>query len=279
MNEELISKLDYFSVTSDNISGIKSVLSYEISKECYDSVEGDNIDKKIQTVVNYLNGETAEKQLLNIVIADESSSLEYVRFLEKRFDVVVHNFKELKPDVKIDLVLFTGGEDINPEIYNEKVGKFTHINTNRDNVEEEVYETFYGNVLFLGICRGAQILTALSGGRLIQHVTGHGQDHTISMNGGGRYVMTSSHHQMLYPFDLRKEDYEILAHSEFFRSNTYLNGDNKEIEIPLDFLEPEIVYYKNTNALCIQGHPEWRHCEERTSRMCLNLINKYLKNK
>jgi len=44
-----------------------------------------------------------------------------------------------------------------------------------------------------------------------------------------------------------------------------------------NFLEPEIVYYKNTNALCIQGHPEWTHCEKRTSSMCLNLIDKYLK--
>ena len=89
--------------------------------------------------------------------------------------------------------------------------------------------------------------------------------------------MTSSHHQMLYPFDLNENDYELIAYSEFFKSSTYLNGNNEEIELPLNFLEPEIVYYKNTNSLCIQGHPEWNHCEEKTSKMCLNLINKYLK--
>ena len=81
---------------------------------------------------------------------------------------------------------------------------------------------------------------------------------------------------MLYPFDMDSKDYELLAYSEYFQSKTYLNGDNEEIELSKDFLEPEIVYYKNTNALCIQGHPEWSHCEKRTSNMCLNLIDKYL---
>jgi len=82
---------------------------------------------------------------------------------------------------------------------------------------------------------------------------------------------------MIYPFDLNEKSYELIAYSEYFQSKTYLNGDNKEVELSKNFLEPEIVYYKNTNALCIQGHPEWSHCERRTSSMCLNLIDKYLK--
>ena len=97
------------------------------------------------------------------------------------------------------------------------------------------------------------------------------------LNNKLRYTITSSHHQMLYPFDLHEKDYKLIAYSEYFQSNTYLNGDNEEIELVKNFLEPEIVYYKNSNALCIQGHPEWSYCEKRTSSMCLNLIDKYLK--
>ena len=97
------------------------------------------------------------------------------------------------------------------------------------------------------------------------------------LNNKLRYNITSSHHQMLYPFDLKKEYYELIAYSEFYQSKTYLNGDNEEIELSKDFLEPEIVYYKDGNSLCIQGHPEWNHCEKRTSDMCLNLTDKYLK--
>lgn len=93
-----------------------------------------------------------------------------------------------------------------------------------------------------------------------------------------RYKMTSSHHQMIYPFDMSKEHYELIAYSEYFQSNTYLNGDNEEVALTRDFLEPEIVYYRFSRSLCIQGHPEWTHCDSNTSKMCLNLIDKYLIN-
>ena len=143
--------------------------------------------------------------------------------------------------------------------------------------EIDTFYRFKGKSFLLGICRGNQLLTILSGGKLIQHVEGHCRDHSMVLNNGLKYNITSSHHQMLYPFDLNEKDYELVAYSEYFQSNTYLNGVNEEIELPKNFLEPEIVYYKNTNALCIQGHPEWSHCEKRTSTMCLNLIDKYLK--
>lgn len=97
------------------------------------------------------------------------------------------------------------------------------------------------------------------------------------LNNRLRYNITSSHHQMLYPFDLNEKDYKLIAYSEYFQSKTYLDGKNEEINLPNNFLEPEIVYYKNTNSLCIQGHPEWSHCEKRTSSMCLDLLDKYLK--
>jgi GMP synthase-like glutamine amidotransferase len=282
MNPELIKILNRYSVTKDSSrSTVKSLLNGCIPAKMYDEVEGESIEDKINTVFEYLDESfVIIKEKLNIIIADGSSSLEYVRFLEKKFEVTVYNFKELPTDVKIDLVLFTGGEDISPEFYNEKVGKYTNINGYRDTIESEVYDYFYGKVLFLGICRGSQMLTVLSGGKLIQHAEGHGRDHNIIVNSTvSRYVMTSSHHQMLFPFNLPKDDYELIAHSEFFQSTTYLNGDNEEIELPIEFLEPEIVYYKNTKSLCIQGHPEWSYCEKNTSMMCLNLISKYLKNK
>ena len=147
----------------------------------------------------------------------------------------------------------------------------------REEKEIDTVQRFRNHSFLLGICRGSQLLTTLSGGKLIQHVEGHCRDHSMILNNKIRYTITSSHHQMLYPFDLKEKDYELVAYSEYFQSNTYLNGNNEEIELSKDFLEPEIVYYKNTNALCIQGHPEWSHCEKRTSSMGLNLIDKYLK--
>ena len=281
MNPELLEIIKQYRFDeSTSKSTIKIFLNNHISPKLYQEVKGEKIEDKAETVYNYLNNvvkESEVKQVLNIVIADDASSLDYVSYLNEKYEVIVHKTKDVKNSKDIDLVLFTGGEDVNPAHYNENIGKYTHINSNRDKKEIDTFYRFKGKSFLLGICRGNQLLTILSGGKLIQHVEGHCRDHSMVLNNGLKYNITSSHHQMIYPFDLNEKDYELIAYSEYFQSNTYLNGDNEEIELSNNFLEPEIVYYKKTNALCIQGHPEWNHCEKRTSQMCLNLIDKYLK--
>jgi gamma-glutamyl-gamma-aminobutyrate hydrolase PuuD len=281
MNPELIEKIKSYKLNNTvSKSTIKTFLNTCISAKLYDQIEGKSIEEKIQTVYDYLNDVVKEpevKQTLNIVIADDDSSLDYVSYLNEKYNVTVHKVNNVKNSKDIDLVLFTGGEDVNPAHYNENIGKYTHINSNRDKKEIDTFYRFKDKSFLLGICRGSQLLTILSGGKLIQHVEGHCRDHSMVLNNSLKYNITSSHHQMIYPFDLNEKDYELIGYSEYFQSKTYLNGNNEEIELSKDFLEPEIVYYKNTNALCIQGHPEWSHCEKRTSNMCLNLIDKYLK--
>lgn len=277
---ELIERLKDCSIdeTSSN-KAVGVMLNIEITSNIYSQITGSNHQQKVLTVMSYLKDriqKPIKKDILNLLIADNSSSIEYVNYLEKKYEVIVHKFKDYNKHTKLDLILFTGGEDVDPGLYGQKIGKHTSINANRDEVETKIYNTFVGAVPFLGICRGNQLLTVLNGCKLIQHVSGHGRDHDIVLNSGLRYKMTSSHHQMIYPFNLRKENYELIAYSEYFKSNTYLNGDNEETELDKDFLEPEIVFYKNTNSLCIQGHPEWSSCEERTAYMCLELIDKYL---
>ena len=281
MTPELIKKIESYKLDKNTRRDIiKSFLNTCISAKLYEEIEGVGTSGKTETIYNYLNNVVKEpevKQPLNIVIADDSSSLEYVSYLNEKYEVTVHKSTDVKNPKDIDLVLFTGGEDVNPERYYENLGKYTHVNSSRDEKEIETYNKFSGYCFLLGICRGNQLLTVLSGGKLIQHVEGHGRDHSMILNNRFTYKITSSHHQMIYPFDLNEKDYELIAYSEYFQSKTYLNGNNEEIELPNNFLEPEIVYYKNTNALCIQGHPEWSHCEKKTSIMCLNLIDKYLK--
>ena len=281
MNPELIEKIKSYKLNNTvSKSTIKTFLNACISAKLYQEIEGESITDKAETIYNYLNNVIKEpevKQVLNIVIADDASSLDYVSYLNEKYEVIVHKVNDVKNPKDIDLVLFTGGEDVNPAYYNENIGKYTHINSNRDKKEIDTFYRFKGKSFLLGICRGNQLLTILSGGKLIQHVEGHCRDHSMVLNNSLKYNITSSHHQMIYPFDLNEKDYELIGYSEYFQSNTYLNGDNEEIELSNNFLEPEIVYYKKTNALCIQGHPEWNHCEKRTSQMCLNLIDKYLK--
>ena len=281
MNLQIIKRINNYRLSPNSeFEKIKEFLQIGVLNSELTLINGETLDEKVETLYNYLNNVVKEpevKQTLNIVIADDTSSLDYVSYLNEKYEVIVHKTKDVKNPKDIDLVLFTGGEDVNPAHYNENIGKYTHINSNRDKKEIDTFYRFKGKSFLLGICRGNQLLTILSGGKLIQHVEGHCRDHSMVLNNSLKYNITSSHHQMLYPFDLNGKDYELIGYSEYFQSNTYLNGDNEEIELSNNFLEPEIVYYKKTNALCIQGHPEWNHCEKRTSQMCLNLIDKYLK--
>lgn len=57
---------------------------------------------------------------------------------------------------KADIVLFTGGEDVHPDLYNEKKHQTSYCNKVRDLFEQEVFEAVSDNkkILKLGICRG-----------------------------------------------------------------------------------------------------------------------------
>lgn len=191
--------------------------------------------------------------------------------------------KDIKTSGRFDLVLFTGGADVNPNYYGEKKGIHTYINEKRDEEERYVMQHIPNSTPRLGICRGAQFLTVMNGGKLIQHVEGHGTDHEVTLlektarNSDEYYFpMSSTHHQMMFPYNLKDHEYQLIGVSRFFVSNVYLNGENEQIKIPSSFLEPEIVFYPKTRSLCIQGHPEYNTCPRSGVMICNKLIKEYL---
>ena len=82
MNPELLEKIKQYSLDKTTTKNtIKMFLNGCISAELYEQVEGEEISDKVETIYNYLQGITKEpevKQILNIVIADDASSLDYV---------------------------------------------------------------------------------------------------------------------------------------------------------------------------------------------------------
>lgn len=286
MENELENWLDKMSETYSEISRplMDDLLNDEMSNPLYMTIPSNNNkhSEKIDYMMELLENanQPKEKKKINIVIADGSDSLEYIQFLSTEFEVNVVRIETITKKRDINLVLFTGGEDVNPEYYNEKVGIYTHINKKRDDKEVNCFHFFRGTgVPMLGICRGNQFLAVMNNAKLIQHVEGHGREHTIVVKGQMKPIsITSTHHQMIYPFDLDKSKYELIAYSEFFKSKTYLNGKNEEIELSKEFLEPEIIYYPDTKCLGIQGHPEFGSCNPIAKKVCMKLIKKYLFN-
>lgn len=125
----------------------------------------------------------------------------------------------------------------------------------------------------------------MNGGKLIQHMN-HPNEHHIITSTGEVLEATSTHHQMQYPYLLPKDKYELLAWGDEL-SNCHLDGNNQHIEFPKfayhegKMMEPEIVYYPETNCLGIQMHPEYWNINEKNLHPTLvylrNLLNTKLK--
>jgi len=221
------------------------------------------------------------KKKLVVLINEQTRNDSYLDFLRLKFDINVVNFENGKNKIKdIDLALFTGGEDVDPAYYEESKGRFTSCNKKRDQIEHKMFMSSL-SAPKLGICRGSQFLTVMCGGKLIQHVEGHGIGGThpidIVYPFEQKVEITSTHHQMLYPFNLPKENYLMCAYSTNHRSGVYLNGNNENISLPEDFVEPEIVYYPKYTSLAIQGHPESGVLSTDDKMFFLDYIEKMLK--
>lgn len=150
-----------------------------------------------------------------------------------------------------DIVVFTGGEDINPALYGEKPGDRTYFSPRRDSAEIASYERAVElEKPIAGICRGAQLVNVLNGGRLLQHVNGHTTDHTVEDIYGNFYWASSIHHQMM----IRHPSSCLIAWAnEGHEKYSYQSGHYEKYESNID---PEVVFYPRTKAVLIQGHPE-----------------------
>lgn len=162
-------------------------------------------------------------------------------------DAVIYP-EQLKKQHK--LVLFWGGADISPHFYGEANAR-SYCDPERDYLEFELYKKVAElEIPMLGICRGAQFLTAMAGGKLWQHVENHGRNHPVRTEDGQVFTVTSTHHQMMRP----PTDGKLIAWSEEVLSPLKENEDGEQF---VTEPEPEIVYYPKIKALAVQGHPEY----------------------
>lgn len=194
------------------------------------------------------------------------------------------------PDAEIganDVILYGGGTDVEPVHYGQKPNFWTQQPDRfRDEIELEVFHAFKGKVKgFIGICRGAQLLTVLHGGQLIQHIgREHCRDHDIiDLESGRRIPITSAHHQLCWPFNLPEEKYKVLAKpigrwggiDKLARvyEREGLHDQLQQDEVPM---EPEVIWFPEFKSLGIQGHPEWTQRNHPYARYCRELVTKYI---
>ena len=198
-------------------------------------------------------------------------SIDYANFIEDC--ELVSNIDEA------DIVLFTGGEDVCPRLYDAKPHHTSNYRLSRDLEEQAVFNKIKPSQLALGICRGSQFLCVMNGGKLVQDCANHALYETHSITDGNKeYEITSTHHQMQYPYNLDPGDYTLLFTASPARSH-YYDGEfiiNRYISVNG---EPEIVLYHKKGmpkCLAIQGHPEYMRHDAPVVKMLNELINQTL---
>lgn len=185
---------------------------------------------------------------------------------------------ELTDDWEVaDLVQFTGGEDVCPDLYNCRSHPSTYYNKARDGREVALFGYCFGaGKPMAGICRGAQFLHVMSSGSLVQDCDSHASryGHKATILSSGRDVLVSStHHQMM--FDEGVGEVLLLADEA-----TYKDGVGTGLSKGGLTRDIEAMYYDFTNSLSFQPHPEfvigdekWRGCAD----LYFELINEHLK--
>ena len=193
------------------------------------------------------------------------------------YDYLVMQMFHLHSDYEVvqeareaDLIVFTGGSDVSPGLYGEKAHATTYSDPNRDRIETSIF-TKNRTTPKVGMCRGAQFLNVMNGGRLWQHVERHalrGKHGLTRLDVDNRhaktYYVTSTHHQMMRPTD----EAIVLAKANWV-DNVETVGEQAVIS------GIEVVFYSETNSLCFQPHPEYDMKGE-TYELFFEYINKFL---
>lgn len=187
---------------------------------------------------------------------------------------------------EVGLVVFTGGDDVTPALYGAVADPRTCNSIKRDKIEVAVFEQAQKyDIPKVGICRGAQFLCVMAGGKLVQDLSGHYSPHHLRYCIKGGSVVTSpeavssSHHQNQHPFNLPHEEYQVLAWSDEARSTHYSFGDHAvtaDQANPSLCMEVDCCYYPKIRALAMQYHPEWMEESSWGFQFSQQLTMKYL---
>lgn len=193
----------------------------------------------------------------------------------------MNGFDRTHDPLEADMIVFTGGEDVSPFLYGERVLKETYSNFARDRDEIALLRSVPWDIPKVGVCRGGQFLNVMSGGRMFQHVTDHAINgmHIMRETYTDREIpVTSTHHQMMRPSD----EAAILAVAKLARQKKSdgINITYKDDVRQREWDDVEACYYGSTNSLCYQPHPEYLVKGNRLNQLFfLELVDTYLLNK
>lgn len=203
------------------------------------------------------------------------NSFQYIKMFKERGFNVVDDL------CYADLVQFTGGEDVSPFLYGQHTHRTTYNNPSRDSREKHIFEMCATrNIKMAGICRGGQFLNVMNGGEMFQDVDNHaimGTHGVLDLETNAIIECTSTHHQMMRPGVTTSSVVGVASEplASYKESMTTLTDPYDVIESE-DVTDYEVLYYKDTNSLCFQPHPEIVRKEHPCQEYYFQLLERYL---
>lgn len=182
----------------------------------------------------------------------EGDKYEQIAFSDMFVRARCHRAKSIE---EADLVVFTGGDDVDPVLYGEAAHESTVFNPDRDSRDIEVYQKCYdAGIPMFGVCRGAQFGHVMNGGKLYQHVDNHNGPHQMYLVRDKKYLnnVSSVHHQMC----IRNEEGGMEVLGESPRASERWVSATEKIEGHLQ--DVEAFWYRDTCFFGVQGHPEYK---------------------
>jgi len=195
---------------------------------------------------------------LSVWVNSQSNDLEYALMEKAGFDRAVSLHKA-------DILLFVGGADVNPLLYNENPLVETRFDVQRDEFDMLGYRAAESKFK-VGICRGGQFLNVMNGGRMWQDVNNHALVHTHKLTDampGKTLDVTSTHHQMMRPTGsaivigtAREATYKKAETQRWLLNPNIKVQDENKLNNYFK-IDHEVLYYPGTRSLSFQPHPEY----------------------
>lgn len=153
-----------------------------------------------------------------------------------------------------DIVVIPDRGSISPDLYDDKPLEITKYNKTKDQLDLDIINLaleFKKPILAIG--SGLHMMTVVSGGDVIQRAT-HPHSHDIEFYDGTLMSVESKHTQLANPYTMDEDEFDIVAVSKVSSPLTK-DGNWRSIYVK-DFVDPEIIYYRETNSLCLQFDPD-----------------------
>lgn len=201
-----------------------------------------------------------------VLILPGDSALSAVSMFQNRgWDaILVKNPSILdKYESMVDAICFMGGTDVDPAIYGEERGPTTQApDKKRDEFEVFVFNRFKDTPVYLfGICRGAQLLNVLNGGKMIQECGYRGGNSKIIVSNDLEDALGL---EPIYKMDGRY--FHEVPHNVCHHQGM-LAGPDADCDTIFGFTDEGtssldyVIHYPKTRSYGVQGHPEWGHKE------------------